>query len=158
MWLKARMENENILYCLLRKRKHFYGAHQDTKQSVEGNVGVVHRSTYLSHLHTFTLYLKRPGPDTRCIQTFTTVIHRHHVMLLCSELQHQSCVLLPRSECLQWGPVQWQPGLEQDRWDGLWPPAVLCSLLLYLSSVNFSAPHEKLKWIKKTFLGHLGSF
>ena len=32
----------------------FYGAHQDTEQSVEGNVEVVHRSTYLSHLHTFT--------------------------------------------------------------------------------------------------------
>ena len=59
MWLKARMENENILYCLLQKRKHFYGTHQDTEQSVEGNVGVVHRSTYLSHLHTFTFNVSK---------------------------------------------------------------------------------------------------
>ena len=37
----------------------FYGAHQDTEQSVEGNVGVVHRSTYLSHLHTFTFNVSK---------------------------------------------------------------------------------------------------
>ena len=66
----------------------FYGAHQDTEQSVEGNVEVVHRSTYLSHLHTFTFNVSSATrtAGTRCIQTFTTVIHRHHVMLLCSSL------------------------------------------------------------------------
>ena len=41
---------------------------------------------YHIYIHLHLMYLKRPGPDTRCIQTSTAVIHRHHVMLLCSEL------------------------------------------------------------------------
>ena len=115
----------------------FYGAHQDTEQSVEGNVEVVHRSTYLSHLHTFTFNV---SSATRTRYKMYPNIYNSYPQTCysaprCLVAAAQSCVLLSWSECLQWGLVQWQPGLEQDRWDGLWPPAVLRWLLLYLSSV-----------------------
>ena len=84
----------------------FYGAHQDTEQSVEGNVEVVHRSTYLSHLHTFTFnvssatrtrYQMYPNiynnyPQTSCNVTLlrAALLLQHRVVSCCPGLSVSS--------------------------------------------------------------------
>ena len=84
----------------------FYGAHQDTEQSVEGNVEVVHRSTYLSHLHTFTFtvssatrtrYQMYPNiynsnPQTSCDATLllAALLLQHRVVSCCPGLSVSS--------------------------------------------------------------------
>ena len=73
----------------------FYGAHQDTEQSVEGNVEVVHRSTYLSHLHTFTFNVSS-ATRTR-YQMYPNIYSAPRCLVAAA----QSCVLLSWSECLQ---------------------------------------------------------